>query len=311
MTATLKTIAPVDLHTLPKPTVIEPLSFEAIVAQMKHDFLKRLQENNETNPSDENTEKITEDLVESDPAMKLLEAAAWRELLLRQRINEAARANLLAFATGSDLDHLAAFYGVVRQFSKLQDDNQSESDESLRNRLQAKIVGFSMGGSREAYRYQALSADARVRDACCTSPESGTVRIAILASDNDGLADVDLLKAVTARIKDPAIRLLTDSVEVVSCTPIVTPIRAIVTFEADALAEKIIAQSREQCRQQLAAHQRLGWSLTRSWLIAALFIEGMEKIDLREPVKDITVPEDGMVIVSDIELRDSALGVFV
>ncbi len=54
-------------------------------------------------------------LVESDPAIKILEVAAWRELLLRERINEAARSNLLKFASGEELDNLAEFYGVERE----------------------------------------------------------------------------------------------------------------------------------------------------------------------------------------------------
>ena len=45
-------------------------------------------------------------LVESDPAWTILEVAAYRELLLRQRINDASRAVMLAFATGADLEHL-------------------------------------------------------------------------------------------------------------------------------------------------------------------------------------------------------------
>ena len=35
-------------------------------------------------------------------------------MLLRQRVNEAARGVLVAFAQGSDLDHLAAFYPEKR-----------------------------------------------------------------------------------------------------------------------------------------------------------------------------------------------------
>ncbi|MFP3028328.1 MAG: baseplate assembly protein J, partial [Wolbachia sp.] len=65
-------------------------------------------------------------LVESDPAIKVLEVAAWRELLLRERINEVAKSNLLKFAKGEDLDNLAEFYGVERQ--------KEEEDERFRKR---------------------------------------------------------------------------------------------------------------------------------------------------------------------------------
>ena len=52
--------------------------------------------------------------LESDPANKVLEVAAYREMLIRQRVNEAACGVMVAFATGSDLDHLAAFYPEKR-----------------------------------------------------------------------------------------------------------------------------------------------------------------------------------------------------
>lgn len=83
-----------DLASLPTPAVIEPLSFE--------DDLLGTADRIQSRYPDYSA------LLASDPAIKLLEVAAYREVLLRNRINAAAKASLLAFATGSDLDHLAA-----------------------------------------------------------------------------------------------------------------------------------------------------------------------------------------------------------
>jgi len=96
----MKTFTPIDLSRLPPPAVIEALDFEAVRAEMLADFKSRF-------PG------FTADL-ESDPVVKLIETAAYRELSLRQRINEAARAVMLATSNGTDLDHLAALYGVQR-----------------------------------------------------------------------------------------------------------------------------------------------------------------------------------------------------
>ncbi len=46
--------------------------------------------------------------LESEPIVKNLQENTYREVLLRQRINEAAQAAMLAYAIGSDLDQLAA-----------------------------------------------------------------------------------------------------------------------------------------------------------------------------------------------------------
>ena len=80
-----------DLASLPTPAVIEPLSFDTILSELQTEFQSRYPDYSA--------------LLASDPAVKLLEVAAYREVLLRNRINAAAKASLLAFATGSDLDH--------------------------------------------------------------------------------------------------------------------------------------------------------------------------------------------------------------
>ena len=60
-----------DLEQLPPPKIIEELDFDAILAAMKADFIARYPE-------------YTADFA-SDPVAKLLEAASYREMLIRQR----------------------------------------------------------------------------------------------------------------------------------------------------------------------------------------------------------------------------------
>lgn len=91
----------IDLSKLPAPQLIEELDYEVILQEMRKKLRELLPE-------------WTGYELESDPANKVLEVAAYREMLLRQRVNEAARGVLIAFAQGSDLDHLAAFYPEKR-----------------------------------------------------------------------------------------------------------------------------------------------------------------------------------------------------
>ena len=70
------------LSHAPPPDVIEELDFETIYAARKADFLGRF-------PA------FSAD-VESDPVIKALEAGAYRELVLRARINDAVRGVLIA-----------------------------------------------------------------------------------------------------------------------------------------------------------------------------------------------------------------------
>lgn len=268
-----------DLSKIPAPNIIEALSYELILSRMQEELIAKDPEFSA--------------LVESDPAIKVLEIAAWREFLLRQRINDAARANLLAFAGSTDLDHLAAFYNVERM--------DAESDLAFRKRVQAKIAGWSTAGSRDYYRYHAFSASTRVLDARADSPLPGQVRISILAADNQGIADDALLQTVTDAVTNDTVRVLTDSVEVVACGIKATPIIADITLYPESNAE-IIAQAKTRLSNAILEQKRLGWDLTRSWIMGNLFVEGMQKIEIISPAKDIEIAENECVAIDLIEL---------
>ena len=91
----------IDLSQLPAPDVVETLDFENILAAMLEDLQGR--------------DPVFNALVESDPVYKVLEVAAYRETLIRQRVNDAARAVMLAYAAGPDLDHIGARFNVKRK----------------------------------------------------------------------------------------------------------------------------------------------------------------------------------------------------
>ena len=91
----------VDIAQLGTPDVIETLSFETLLAELKADLVSRY-------PDIANTIDL-----ESEPTVKLLEVAAYRELQLRARYNDEARALLLAEHRLLWVDRLAIFRGRV------------------------------------------------------------------------------------------------------------------------------------------------------------------------------------------------------
>ena len=185
-----------ELAALPAPAIIDDLNFEAVFHDLLRAFIGAYPGYSA--------------LLASDPAIKLLEVAAYRELLLRNRINEAARANLLAFALDSDLDHLGAFYGVTRL--------EGEDDSSLRRRIRARIMGWATAGAAVHYRYWALSASSDIADVAVDSPEPGRVRIAVLPVGHAAEVPEALLEAVRDVVLREDVRVLTDTVEVVGVT---------------------------------------------------------------------------------------------
>jgi phage-related baseplate assembly protein len=77
-----------DLAALPYPGVVETLDIEALVTSMRHDLVARF-------PAIAGVIDL-----ESEPARKLIEVFAYREVLLRARINDAARQRMLAMPHG-------------------------------------------------------------------------------------------------------------------------------------------------------------------------------------------------------------------
>ncbi|QTP62999.1 baseplate J/gp47 family protein [Wolbachia endosymbiont of Ceratosolen solmsi] len=245
-----------------QPNIIEPLNFEEILSRMKEELVRR--------------ESSFTALVENDPAIKVLEVAAWRELLLRERINEAVKSNLLKFAGGEDLDRLAEFYGVERE--------KEEDDERFRKRIKARIVGWSTGGN---YRFQALSADRRVKDALVESKVPGSVEISILSTElsTNGIASEELLDIVGKQVTRDDIRVLTDTITVVGCNIIEINIHSRISIKRPDIIETV----KKKFIEKFETTKRLGWKVTRSWIIANLFVEGVENVELIEPREDVVV----------------------
>ena len=269
------TLAP-ELAGLPSPQVLETLRFETVFDALLRDFQVRYPQYSA--------------LLASDPAIKLIEVAAYRELLLRSRINEAARANLLAFAVGNDLEHLGAFYGVTRL--------PQEQDEPLRRRIRARIMGFANAGGAAHYRYWALSASPEVADVAVDSPGPGRVRISVLPTGHSDTVPESLLETVRATVMRDDVRVLTDTVEVVPVS--LVPVAQIWLYPDTPMA--VFDGLTQRLTQSMAQAAVLGWDLTRSWLIGQLQQSGVHKVELISPDANIRIHSTQAVRLTGVQL---------
>ena len=268
-----------ELAGLPTPQVLETLRFETVFDALLRDFQVRYPQYSA--------------LLASDPAIKLIEVAAYRELLLRARINEAARANLLAFAVGNDLEHLGAFYGVSRL--------PQEQDEPLRRRIRARIMGFANAGGAAHYRYWALSASPEVADVAVDSPGPGRVRISVLPTGHSDTVPEALLETVRATVLRDDVRVLTDTVEVVPVSLVPVAVSAQIWLYPDT-PMAVFEGLAPRLTRELAQAAVLGWDLTRSWLIGQLQQAGVHKVELISPDADIRIHSTQAVRLTDVQL---------
>lgn len=273
----------IDLSQLPSPTVVEHLDFETIYQQLLALFRSLVGERWEAP-------------LESDPIVKLLELAAYREVQLRARINDAACSVLLAFAVGADLDQLAANVNVSRLLvtsGNLQANPPVmpvyESDSSLRARVQQAFEGLSVAGSRSAYHYRACSADGRVIDASVQSPQPAEVVVTVLSSEDNGIASVDLLAQVEQALSGETVRPLTDRLVIQAAEIVPYSISAGLWLYPGPEIEPIIAAAQQRVTEYAHCLHRLGRDIRRSALFAALHVEGVQRVELIEPANDMVL----------------------
>lgn len=287
----------INLERLPAPQIIEQPDFETIFAARKARLIE-----------------LAPDLApvleyESEPLVQLLQEDSYRELLLRAAVQDVGKGNLLAYATGAVLDHLAAFYGVARLVIQEADPTANppleevlEEDERLRARVQLAPEGFTTAGSIGSYTFWALSASADVKDVAILETDTPVeVRIVVLGADGSGVPDAELLALVDATTQPR--RPLTDFVMVEAATVQEFAVQATLTLYEGPDATLVIDAAREAVEAFVAEHHRLGHDITVSGLHAALHQAGVQNVRLTQPATNLVIPADTAAYCTGITLH--------
>lgn len=259
----------IDLSKLPAPDVVKPLDFEVELARLKSLVLRDLPDLSETLD------------LESEPVTKLLQLMAYEIVAMQARINDAAKAAMLAYATDTDLDHKAADLGVERL--------EGENNERLRRRAQMALEGISVAGPEGAYKFHAMSSHPHVKDAGVDSPSPGVVRVTVLSSEGDGTPTPELLAAVAQALNAQDVRPLTDTVITQAAQVLTYPVRAtLVTYPGPA-ASSVLQAARAALQAYVQERQQLGHDITRSAIFACLHQPGVQNVQLHAPAQDLVV----------------------
>ena len=271
---------PIDLSKLPAPDVIETLDFESLLTDYINDFVAR-------NPN-------YATLLESDPAIILMQVVAYREMLLRARINEAAKANMLAYATKGDLDNLAAFFGVERLID--------ETDERLRKRTQLALEGFSTAGPVGAYIFHSLSASNEVKSVSVKSPNPGEVLVTILSNIGDGTVGQELIDTVLTKLNEDDIRPLTDLVSVQGAEIINYQVEAVITVYSGPSSAVVETEANDALQKFISDRHEIGRVIAISGIYDALHVDGVKKVELISPLADVETTNEQAPYCTNIQV---------
>jgi phage-related baseplate assembly protein len=288
----------IDFSRLPPPQVIEEIDFEILLQRYKDDVLAK-------NP------KLAAALaLEQSPTNVILEAESYGETLVRARVNAAARAVLLALSSGNDLEHLAAFFGVVRGTILGDPLNPNgpvdipESDESLRRRAQLAPEAFSTAGSEGAYIFHALTSDVSIRDASAQSLDRyGNVAVTIMNSGSDPTPTPAQISNVVSRLNQKNIKPLTDVVIVKPVTVIRRDIVAELTLYPGPDASRVMSDVQAALTKVRNRISLIGRDLTRSSIISALNQEGVQSVNLKAPADNVPADASQCVLITSASIN--------
>ena len=282
-------MATIDMSLLPAPAVVEALDYESLLAERKATLISLYPE--------EQREAISRTLaLESEPIVKLLQENAYREVILRQRVNDSARAVMLGYARGGDLDQLGANFSVQRLVIQPADDTTlpptpavMESDSDFRVRIQQAFEGMSVAGPSGSYEYHGRSADGRVADVKAISPSPACVTVSVLSREGNGTASAELIAIVSKALNDEDVRPVADRVTVQSAVIVDYTVDAVLYLFPGPEAAPIKAAAEAKLKSYISAQHRLGRDIRLSAIYAALHAEGVQRVELKSPKADIVL----------------------
>lgn len=287
---------PIHLDDLPYPNVLQPIDVEDVFEQLKAEFLANF------DPSHPIHQALT---LESEPIVKNLQVLAYRLSLKVEHINQSARSLMLAFATGSDLDHIGVtYYRLQRKLIQSEDKTTNppkpaifESDDDYRYRLALSIEALTRAGSAGSYQFHALSASPEVFSVTVHSPAptevdvylAGQIQGDILAqTGNVGVSDTAIAEVKNVLTADD-VRPLTDLVRVQSATAKPYQIKATIYVKNGLSPSLILQKGLTDLRAYLSENFKPSNRVATSRIIGALDVNGVSRIELIKPTADVLV----------------------
>lgn len=270
----------VDLSQLTPPDIIETVDYEEILARKKAEFVAKY-------PEFANVIEL-----ESEPAVKILEAGAYQELLLRARYNQEARELLLATATGTNLDHIGiTYYNSEQRLLVIAGDAEAtpptvdifETDDEYRYRLSLQPESYSVAGPRDAFVYHALSASGEVKDAQPVSPQGGSTDVYVLSRLGNGAPSAELIDTVNAALNVEKVRPLSEEVIVKSATIVEYTIDVDIVLYPGATGEIAVNNAQEKLEKYTDDFHRLKADINEASIKGQVYSSGIKNIIVNSP----------------------------
>ena len=239
--------------------------------------------------------------LEFDPIKINQELCTYFEILLRDRVNQAARSITLAYAIGTDLDAIASRYpgGIPRL--------PGESDDRYRRRIWLSPNTLSPHGTAEAYEFWALTALPELRDVTAIRSVMHdyypTILITCLLNDYDQPAPTqEQLIRIRSYIQSLSRQGLTDVISVNPPKVKEVKYRISIWLFPGTVVDQTVAKMRTNLEKLIADQYWLGHDHTHTAIHASCALQGVHHVEITEPVDDVLIPADWVVRVTELTL---------
>jgi len=239
--------------------------------------------------------------LEFDPIKINQEACTYFELMLRDRVNQAARSITLAYAIGTDLDAIASRYpgGVPRL--------PGESDDRYRRRIWLSPNTLSPHGTAEAYEFWALTALPALRDVTAIRSVMHdyypTILITCLMNDYDEPKPAqEQLVFIRSYIQSLSRQGLTDVISVNPPKVKEVAYKINVFLYPGTAAEQTLAKMRTRLEKLIADQYWLGHDHSHTAIHASCALQGVHHVDILEPTDDVLIPADWVIKVTELTI---------
>ncbi|MFH0267228.1 baseplate J/gp47 family protein [Vibrio rumoiensis] len=247
------------------------------------------------------------------------------------------------FVTEADMvDLLALQYGLNRQTVKEADDSvfppveaEMESNEDLLRRFDLAPYQFHTTGTRQGYKFHALTLDARpyitieseeaavtmrfefpteqqpvpVKDAAARmlSANTGKVEVAILSRENpDGTASDELLERVSNYLNRDDIAQESDDITVKSVTPKPYTINAVCYTDGDPNNDVSEEDAVAAVQAFVDSEQKLEGRIDRLELGHVIYELGYSRVELTSPAADVVCEWDEAPYCTEVTINVKA-----
>jgi len=289
-----------DMQELAESFAVEMLDYESILDECKSSLQEFVYQKGMANTD-------VASLPISDPMIKIMEVLAYRELHLRQRLNESVKSCSLQSAKLKDLE------SIYRIFSG---GEILKPGKDVVGALFQDHRDYHTAGSEAAYKHHVLKAlrngtdtGTPIVDIHVVSQEEACVSITVLFDAQiSGAQRQEYLDAITRHLYDEDIRPIGQKVDIDDAY--IKPYQIVAELGLDETpgTAQIVEKSRQDVKQYVDGRYRLGKDIYRSGLLSALHQPGVRYIILHSLTNytgggDLKVMEHEAALCERIDVR--------